>query len=343
MKNTRKFVFIFLTLIVFVIHTFAQQKTNDKSIFPILTGPYLGQKPPGLTPEIFAPDFISTNLTDWTLTFMPDGREAYYTVQGLNNYNHLVCVKEKNGAWKEPEFASFTTPKHHADPFITSDGKKMFFWSNRPPKEGDAPTNNSDIWMVERINNAWGIPIRLDSIINTDHWQIFPTVSKKGNLYFSCNYDDSKGSFDIYMSEFIDCKYTKPINLGDSINTTFLEHEPYIAPDESYIIFCSDRHAPQTTNWDLYISFKRKDGNWSKAINMGDKINSDAMDQAAIVTSDGKYIFFSSQRTENDEYFKNHFYYKTLVEILNSIYNGNSNIFWIDATIIEELKHRSFN
>lgn len=313
----------------------AQQSIPD---FSKLKGPYLGQTPPGMTPELFAPGYISTRNTDWTLTFMPGGLEAYYTIQGLNGYNHLICVKSINEVWQQPELVSFSNPDHNADPYISPDGKKLFFWSNGPERAGEESGDNSDIWYVDRVGDGWSKPIRLDSTINTKQWQIFPTVASNGNLYFSCNYPDTKGGFDIYRSEFVNGKYTKPVNLGDSINSKTLDQEPYIAPDESYIIFGSDRHAPRTSNWDLYISFKKKDGTWTTAKNMGNTINSPYMDQAAIVTSDGKYVFFSSRRTREYNPASKDFSYKTIIDALNSPQNGNSDVYWVDAKIIDTLR-----
>lgn len=326
---------LFYLLIISSIVLTAQDKRKD---FAKLTGPYLGQKPPGMIPELFAPGIISTNNTEWTLTFTPDGNEAYYTIQGLNGYNYLVCIKSVNNEWQKPELASFANSDHNADPFISPDGQKLFFWSNRPAKPSEESGDNSDIWFVEREGNSWGNPVRLDSTINTKHWQIFPTVAFNGNLYFSCNYPDSKGGFDIYKCEFINGKYSKPINLGDSVNTSGLEQEPFIAKDESYIIFASDRNAPRTNNWDLYISFRTKEGNWTKAKNMGDKINSPAIDQAAIVTSDEKYLFFSSKRVKSYYNKDQNFSYQTIIDALNKPQNGSSDVYWISAKLIEELK-----
>jgi hypothetical protein len=328
-------VFVF----IFVYNALIAQNTIPD--FSKLNGPYLGQTPPGLNPVLFAPGYISTRNTEWTLTFMPGGNEAYYTIQGLNSYNHLICVKSINGIWQQPELASFSNPDHNADPYISPDGKKLFFWSNGPEKAGEESGNNSDIFYVNRIGDGWSKTIRLDSIINTKQWQIFPTVALNGNLYFTCNYSDTKGGFDVYKSEFVNGKYTKPVNLGDSINTSMLEQEPYIAPDESYLIFASDRHAPRTTNWDLYISFRKKDGSWTKAINMGDKINSPATDQAAIVTSDGKYLFFSSCRVKKYNPAEKDFSYKAIIDALNGPQNGNSDVYWVDAKVIDGLKSKN--
>jgi hypothetical protein len=196
----------------------AQQTTTD---FTKLTGSYLGQKPQGMTPELFAPGILSTKNTEWTLTFMHGGYEAYYNIKGLNGYNHLMCVKRINGVWQQTVLAPFSNPNHNADPYISPDGKKLFFWSN------GVDDNNNTIWYMNRAEDDWSKPIRIDSVINTKHWQIFPTVSSNGNLYFSCNYPDTKGSFDIYKSEFVNGKYTETVNLGDSMKTGMLEQEPY--------------------------------------------------------------------------------------------------------------------
>jgi Tol biopolymer transport system component len=53
--------------------------------FPILKGPYLGQKPPGMTPEIFAPGIVSTGLDELNSVFSPDGDEFYFCVRNSTN------------------------------------------------------------------------------------------------------------------------------------------------------------------------------------------------------------------------------------------------------------------
>ena len=192
---------------------------------------------------------------------------------------------------------------------------------------------------MDKIGDGWETPVRLDTIlINTTHWQIFPSVARNGNLYFTCNYEDSKGGFDVYMSEFQDGKYSKPVNLGDSVNTAELEQEPYIAPDESYIIFASERHAPKSDRWDLYICFKKKEGGWTKAKNMGDKINSYYKDMAPIATIDGKDLFSSNNRRRVLIMADKDLTYQNIIDVLNSLQNGSSDLYWVDAKIIEELR-----
>ena len=88
---------------------------------------------------------------------------------------------------------------------------------------------------------------------------------------------------DIYYSKFVNGEYTKPVNLGPTINSNNGESMPYIAPDESYILFY--RIALQRGT--LYISFKAKDGQWMEPKKI-DQINGYV---GAIVTSDGNYLF----------------------------------------------------
>jgi hypothetical protein len=88
-----------------------------------------------------------------------------------------------------------------------------------------------------------------------------------------------------------------------------------IASDESYLIWDSEREGGFGGS-DLYISYRQQDGSWGPAINMGDKVNSDKEDFYASVTPDGKYILFN--RGIDDE--------------------GNIDVYWVDAQIIESLK-----
>jgi Tol biopolymer transport system component len=105
--------------------------------------------------------------------------------------------------------------------------------------------------------------------------------------------------------------------LPKAINTgAFLSH-PFIAPDESYLLFDAQKENGYG-DADIYISFKQKDGTWGNGINLGDKINTDAWEASASITPDGKYLFFS-RNVGSDDY-------------------ENVDIFWVDAQIIENLR-----
>lgn len=113
------------------------------------------------------------------------------------------------------------------------------------------------------------------------------------------------------MARFDGEKYLDPTDLGEAINSDGMDMAPFIARDESCLIF--SRQAEGTRKADLYISFRGADGNWSQAQDMGENINTPTNDLAAKVTPDDKYIFFLSQ-----------------VEMWPRIH-------WVDASIIDSL------
>ena len=303
--------------------------------WPVLKGPYLGQKPPGLTPEIFASGIISTNMNAAKIAFSPDGQRMAFT---LMNYNHsfyaLVFVRQKNGVWSKPEVAPFSGRYHDGEPHFSLDGTRLFFNSNRP-LEGQEPRKDFDIWVVQGNKSGWGMPVNLGPPVNSDKNEVNPAVSQNGNLYFSSNRDGGKGKNDIYLSKLIDGKYAEPENLGDAVNTSFFESGPYIAPDESYIIF--NRYRSPTGNG-LHISFRTDDGSWSKAVNMGETINKENNGFHGFVSPDGKYLFFTGSRRPHLPHADHNLSYDEIVEIFNSPGNGSTNIYWLDASVIAELK-----
>src|SRR5882724_5958976 len=112
----------------------------------------------------------------------------------------------------------------------------------------------------EKVGENWSVPEPLTAVNSeTNEW--FPTVSKNGNLYFGSEWPGGKGRCDLYCSRLVDGKYGTPENLGDLINSAASEVEPFIAPDESYLIFAALGLPDSNGIYDLYISFRR-DGAW---------------------------------------------------------------------------------
>ena len=102
---------------------FTQESKNDNSEWPVLKGPYLGQKPPGMTPEIFAPGIISTERKEFAITISLDGR-AYFFTRKLN-VNTIVMSNEVNGKWSEPASANFSGKYFDFEPLFTPDNNRI--------------------------------------------------------------------------------------------------------------------------------------------------------------------------------------------------------------------------
>jgi hypothetical protein len=313
-----------IVLLLFVNNiSIAQQIAKE---FPKLTSPYLGQTPPGLIPELFAPGIVSTgNHEHSSPVFTPDLKEMYWSTILVEN-GKLVgrptyFMKLINGVWSKPEIPSFAKNYPSCDnPFISPDGKKLFFAAS-----DSFPPTNYDLYYVNRVGDGWSDPLKMDEPINTPNREWELSVSKNGTIYYAGYAEKTKEKWKILYSELINGKYPNISIL--EINNPKGEISPYIAPDESYIIFSSNREEGFGMS-DLYICFRNSNGKWSNAINMGDKINTGLIERFPNVSPDGKYLFFNrlDSKDENKGDFK------------DGYGNGWGDVFWVDARIIEELK-----
>lgn len=264
--------------------------TNSADI-PVLIGPYLGQKPPGTVPVVFAAGIVSASRPEFNAAFSPDGKEFYFSVYEQSGRETMLFMRYVDNRWTAPASVPFVSPHSDCDPIFSPDGKTLYFISTRPKK--DTSSQDWDIWYVERTDSGWSEPKNLGPPINSESDEYYVSLTNEGTIYFASNRKGGLGSFDIYKSGTLNGTYEKPENLGASINTTYLEHDPFISPDESYLIFTSVDRPGGFGTGDLYISFHQNDGSWTKAKNLGNGFNTKAYDFCPIVSPDGKYFFFT--------------------------------------------------
>ncbi|NQZ83555.1 MAG: PD40 domain-containing protein [Colwellia sp.] len=262
-------------------------KSYSQDTFSAPEGPYLGQKPPGLTPKVFAPGIISKEDRDWTGRFTPDMKEYYFS----RNYKKSgktsrFIFKSENNRWFESERES------QVGGSISPDGKTM----------------HSGNQYRERTDNGWSELKSLGSSFE-DIGIMVLTVSSQGTYVF----DDYKTD-KLRYSRLINGNREAPKAFGKEINTGKWTAHPFVAPDESYIIWDSERESGYGDS-DLYISFRQRDGSWGAGINLGDKINTGVNDTGGVVSPDGKYFFFNRKISPED-----------------------SDIYWVDAQIFETLR-----
>jgi hypothetical protein len=292
-----KFILLFLLFSHFV--SFCQTTQNEISK---LTGPYLGQKPPGIIPEIFAPGlFPSKDFIHGSPVFTEDGNEIYFP--GIKR------MKNIDGKWTSPEYASFSGKFMDSNPIISPDGGKILFHSYSMPDES---LRDRGIYIVERVGESWTKPVILDNYINTVYGGWSVSIAANGNIYFHSRRIESGSRYAFYMSEFRNGRYQVPVKLNGNINNASAG-ELYISPTEDYLVFNSGRPGGLGRS-DLYISFRQNNGSWGEGINLGKTINTDEDEVWPNVTLDKKYLFFIGIR------------------------NGKSNIYWVSTKVIEELR-----
>lgn len=279
---------------------------------------------------IFGDGVISTRDYESSITFEPDGRAAYFVKSTADlTFRAIVFSRFEKGKWTTPDVAPFSGQYPDTDPFISPDGKKLFFASRRPI-EGTTPKADFDLWVVEKTNTGWGEPRHLDAPINSDSQETSPSVTTDGTLYFSSNRAGGKGSADLYRAKLAGGTYGAPENLGDVINSAGPEIQVFVSPDERILIFATAGRSDSQGSVDLYLS-KQTGGAWSKPVNLGDKINSYAVDSAPRISPDGRHFLWTSTRGYGFE--DQHGKQLTSAELSNKLQNaGNSlgDIYQID-------------
>lgn len=268
-RKTWKALQILLILSLFISVTYSRERIHNDKTFPIQKGPYLGQKPTGLTPVIFAPGIISTSVREMCVWFVPGGKELYF-VRRINSRRTIFCMKEENGYWTSPEIFPFSGKHDDGEFGLSYDGNKMAIASKRPSDNENKVIGFVDIWITVRNGVEWSKPVNPGYPINTKDKDIYPTFSITGDLYLT---SDRDGQSHIYLSRFINGKYSEPVKLNNSINSEYHDFDQVVAPDDSYMIFCSSRKVDNYGSSDLYVSFRKQDGSWAKAKNMGKNIN----------------------------------------------------------------------
>lgn len=321
MKNIK------LLLLLFVLQLSCQSIKNESDNYTIDL--YTAPK----TPSLLGENIISTQFYERDITISPKSDEIIFTRSDYKqNYRCLISIKKRNGQWGKPEIINISGVFQDVEPFFSNMGNRLYFVSNRPIYN-DTSRHDYNIWYSDRIDSSWSAPTPLDSIINTKGDEFYPSLSNKGNLFFTATRANGIGLEDIFMSVLVDGKYQPPEPLPTEINTTFYEFNAFISPNEEYIIFSSYGRGDNLGGGDLYISEKDTSGKWKIAKNPGEIVNSPYLDFCPFVDWEERNLYFTSERIMTiNKKIKNS---EELEQISNSVKNGFGNIYKIS---FEELR-----
>jgi hypothetical protein len=314
--KTLKLISVLAAILIHCTLTFCQTNPND---FQVLKGSYLGQKEPGLIPELFAPGMVSTGQgVHGNNVFTTDFSEAAWHPNYLVNGKSLIYImRYMDGKWQAPTEFFPKEGFNYSEPFHSYDGIKLYYLSGQEGASGNA--ENEKIYFVERKGEGWSEPKLLSPNLPPFHWQF--SLDRDNNLYYGGKSDNKKG--EIYYSQYKNGEYLNPIRLPETVNSSASEFSPVISPDNSYLVFTrmiEKEKAPPQMN--LFVSFNGAQGNWTMAQNLTGKLvlsiqTPFVMMSAARITPDGKYLFFC-------------------------YFNGKGHmVYWVSAKIIEELRPKN--
>ncbi|REH56567.1 WD40 repeat protein [Tenacibaculum gallaicum] len=280
-------------------------------------------------PELFLPELFNglPNVRDFSMSKNQD--EFYFTVESYaKEYSFIAYSKKVNGKWQKPETVSFSGQYKDLEPFLSPDGLKLFFASNRKNNTSNEVKKDMDIWYVSRksLSDNWSNPINVGATINTSANEFYPSVTKKGDLFFTAGYENSKGKEDIYVSRFINGKYTTPTPLGSGVNSEKYEFNAFVAPDESFIIFTSYGRKDDLGRGDLYISRKGNSNEWLPAKHLTN-INSKKLDYCPFVDLVNNKIYYTTSKSKISNKLNKKKNFKEIIDFIQNNPNGLSRVY----------------
>lgn len=305
-----------ISLLLFLFQGCSQQR-----YVPLIQGPYLGQQPPGLTARLFAPEVFNEGEFLGCSGFFNKGTVFVFGSMKPNSDWRLrpvyIMEMKRNGRWTKPQIAPFS--KYGPYNFtVGPDDQTLYFTTLKSPdKTTHMFGEQANIWAVKLEANGWTEPVMFGRSINTErYYENYPSVTNHGTIYYMSRREVGAGRTDVWRSPNLDGVYGEAENLGDFANTEGSDIDPFVAPDESYLIVCQDREGG-FGDFDLYVYFQRDDKSWTTAVNLGENVNSEGFEARPYVTPDGKYLFFTSNRKESE---------------------GGEGIYWVEAEVIYRLR-----
>jgi outer membrane protein OmpA-like peptidoglycan-associated protein/tetratricopeptide (TPR) repeat protein len=171
-------------------------------------------------------------------------------------------------------------------PCLTADGEAMIFTRNE--------RRNEDFYFSQNKNGVWQPATPIKSI-NTNENEGAQTIAADGKtiVFTACNRPYGYGDCDLYISEFLNEKWTAPKNMGANINTKSWDSQPSLSADGQKIYFASNRPKGLGGS-DIWYSEKQKDGTWTAAKNLGAPINTAKDDQFPYLHFDNATLYFST-------------------------------------------------
>jgi len=273
---------------------------------------YLDQEYPGLIPKKYAKGIVNVEgRHQQGMTMSPDGGEQLFGLTESQFWRYSTILRVKRISANEtvidtPQFVK--NFKYERAPvsfigcaMISPDNDRLYFIADYPP----------DIFYATRTSSGdWSGPVKMDSI-STEAGDWYISVTRDRTLYFN--------NESIFRSPVNDeGEYTESIPVTGPFNEEDAG-DPFISPDEDYVIFPSIRDAGYGQG-DLYVAFRDKNGNWSDAYNLGDAINTEDFEGAPYISPDGKFLFFTRRESWQNA--------------------GYTNIYWVNMEVVENIRER---
>ena len=280
---------------------------------------FFGQPAPGAEPMTFWPDVLSAeNCPHGQLAFSPDGKGVFWSAILQDGPEQTIFWSAFDGkAFSRPVVAPFAAASGNGGPAFSADGKRLFFNAELPPTSASSAARTA-ICYVDKTGSGWTRPVPIEATVDDRMTKGQVSVARNGNVYFSGRVLTERTP-GIYICRYSGDGYSRPEKLAGPLAEVPLLVDPWVDPDEKFLLLsCPPQEGPPMLT-DIGISFHQAAGDWSKPVRLGGFVNTDAFERFPSLSPDGKRLFFirsTSQQFVGDQA---HFY-------------------WVDAKVLDEAR-----
>jgi len=270
-----------------------------------LSGDYLGQQPPGLTPQpfapaVFGPDGVYGPNLHSSVYFTQAGDAAFFSNQTSSGAVIIMIMRRRQDqTWDAP--MEFPPPPQRGYPLLAlPDGShRLYFYSTGAAGGAAATSPDRGLWLLERMSSGWSKPYPLSSV-----------REDQGTMYFSADLPDAHGGDDVYWSSFGKGRYRPPQNLGPPVNSD-CDETVLCGGDTGFLIvyrFCTTQRSERGA----YVSFRGREGAWGTPVSLDRAYGFELVFDASL-SPEGQYVF---------------------------LLDRGRGVYWVDVQGLERLKDR---
>ena len=251
---------------------------------------------------------INSRFPDFSPVISVDENALFFTSRRLrddsSNFGNIepqtgeyfediyVSYKNREGEWQEPELLNINGPGHNATVNVSVDGQTLYIYRD---DNGDG-----NIYESKLVGETWTEPEKMGDMVNSKAWETHVAVSADGEtIYFVSDRKGGLGGRDIYRTvKLPNDEWSKPLNLGPTVNTPLGEDAVFISPDGRTLYFSSEGHNSMG-GFDIFTTTLQDDDTWSEPENIGYPLNTVQNDVFFVTSADGQRGYFSSAKSES--------------------------------------------
>jgi len=293
------------------VNSFPDEKSRIVKIIKMLEEPEIGLEVKNLGAN------INTRYHEYYPIITMDGNSLYFTSRhrpgGEGGEDVWVSKRTKDGWSKAQNLGPpINTDQHEGFMCLSADSLTAFIFGNY-----DTLYGNGDIFCSYYTRDGWSKVENFGNEINTPDFEGDAWFSADGlTIFFVSDRSGEIGEYrprsqflhsdynsDIYVLTKSDSGWSKPINLGDRINTPYCERGPIFHPDGRTLFFCSSGH-PGLGDLDIFVAYKTGESwtDWSEPENLGKEINTIYKDWGYSISLTGDEVYFASVREDGFGY-----------------------------------------